>query len=70
MRVLFLDDSYQKFNQNKYLGYGGYWLEADRIKPLTKGISDLKERYGIPSDVDLKWSPHPNHYLRTKFRVK
>lgn len=70
MRVLFLDDSYQKFNQNKYLGYGGYWLEADRIKPLTKGISDLKKGYGIPSDVDLKWSPDPNHYLRTKFRGK
>lgn len=70
MRVLFLDDSYQKFNRNSLLGYGGYWLDAECIKPVTKGISDLKERYGIPPDVDLKWSPDRNHYLRTKFRGK
>ena len=70
MRILFLDDSYQNFNQNRYLGYGGFWLEADRIKELTKGISILKNKHSIPLDIDLKWSPDPKHYLRTKFRGK
>jgi len=70
MRVLFLDDSYQSFNRNRYLGYGGFWLEADRIKELTRGILSLKDKHGIPPDVDLKWSPNPKHFLRTKFRGK
>jgi len=70
MRVLFLDDSYQTFKQNRYLGYGGFWLEADRIRELTRGISGLKNKHGIPLSVNLKWSPDPKHYLRTEFRGK
>ncbi|MDD4230794.1 MAG: DUF3800 domain-containing protein [Dehalococcoidales bacterium] len=68
MWILFLDDSYQKFNCRKYLGYGGFCLKADRIKNLTQGIATLKRQYGIPDIVDLKWSPEPNHLLRTTFQ--
>lgn len=70
MKVLFLDDSYQTFKDNKCLGYGGFSLEADRIKELSKGISSLKASFGIPSDVVLKWSPPPKHFLRTEFAGK
>jgi hypothetical protein len=70
MQILFLDDSYQSFDNNRYLGYGGFYIDADRLKELTKGISNLKSYYGIPSDVDLKWSPSPDHFLRTKFNGK
>ena len=70
MRVLFLDDSYQNYSNNKYIGYGGFWIEADRIKELTKGISSLKRKYSIPLNIDLKWSPGPKHYLRTIFQGK
>jgi hypothetical protein len=65
---MFLDDSYQRFDSRRYLGYGGFSLDADRIKVVTKGISDIKDKHGIPGNIDLKWSPPPDHYLRTTFK--
>jgi hypothetical protein len=70
MKILFLDDSYQSYKDNRYLGYGGFCIEADRIKELTAGLSRLKTKYEIPDDVNLKWSPDPKHFLRTDFKGK
>jgi len=65
MHILFLDDSYNK--QQKYLGHGGFCIQDSQIGQLTKEIEALKKSYGIPLDVELKWSPAPSHYLNTKF---
>ena len=68
MRVLFLDDSYQR--EKKYLGYGGFWIEGTNIRSLTRDLRELKSKFDIPPDVNLKWSPEPDHYLRTEFTGK
>lgn len=66
MKVLFLDDSYHKVR--KYIGSGGFCLDARSVRPLSDDLCDLKRKYRIPYDVEIKWSPPPNHYFRTKFR--
>jgi len=66
MKVLFLDDS---FNAEKnYQGYGGFCIDADNIHQLSDEIQALKRRKRIPWDVELKWSPSRNHYLRNKYK--
>lgn len=65
MHVLFLDDSYNK--REKYLGHGGFCIQDSQISHLIKEIEDLKSSYGIPRNIELKWSPDPSHYLNTKF---
>lgn len=65
MKVLFLDDSFQK-NKN-YLGYGGFCVDESQIRTLIEDILTLKHDFEIPRWVILKWSPSPKHFLRTKF---
>lgn len=65
MKILFLDDSYQ--GKNEYLGFGGFCIDESQIKTLIQEILNLKDSYYIPHDIELKWSPPPDHYLRTHF---
>jgi len=66
MRVLFLDDSLAK--QERYLGYGGFCVDDRLIRELDEALDEVKERHGVPRRVELKWSPPPRHFLRTKFK--
>ena len=66
MKILFLDDSYRK--GKGYLGYGGYCLDGESVKPLASNLAELKRGYKIPKDVEIKWSPPKSHFLNTKFR--
>jgi len=66
MKVLFLDDSFQK--KTKYLGYGGFCVGSDKLRSVNDALSTLKKNYKIPNHVELKWSCDPEHYLRTKFK--
>jgi hypothetical protein len=66
MRVLFLDDSYVK--RNSYLGYGGFCIAGDLIRDLDAALLKVKHKHGVPGRVELKWSPPPQHFLRTKFK--
>jgi len=66
MKVLFLDDSF--LSTHNYQGYGGFCVDADKIRELSNELQALKKNKGIPWDVELKWSPPKNHYLRKKFK--
>ena len=66
MKILFLDDSYQR--NKKFLGYGGFCIDELQTKNLIQEILDLKDHFNIPHEVELKWSPPPEHYLNTKFK--
>jgi hypothetical protein len=65
MKVLFLDDSFQR--RANYLGYGGFCIDESEIRTLIGDILALKSDFEIPRWVNLKWSPNPKHFLRTKF---
>jgi len=66
MKLLFLDDSFQK--DKNYLGYGGFCIDESEVLNITTGVIELKRQLRIPEAVELKWSPGSNHYLRTTFR--
>jgi hypothetical protein len=65
MKVLFLDDSFQR--RPNYLGYGGFSIDESGVRVLIEDILALKSEFNIPRWVNLKWSPGPKHFLRTKF---
>lgn len=66
MQLLFLDDSYQK--HTGMCGYGGYCIGQESVRALADELMAIKSQFGIPQYVELKWSPDPEHYLRTKFK--
>jgi len=65
VQILFLDDSATK--ESWHVGYGGFCIDADALPALTSDVQDLKKRFGLPSGVEIKWSPDKSHYLRAKF---
>jgi len=71
MRFLFIDDSRQKDrkNENKeYLGYGGFCIDAIKVKSLNTDFYEIREKYYIPRNIELKWSPDKNHFLNKIFK--
>lgn len=66
MKILFLDDSF--LSSQSYQGYGGFCIDANRVRQLSADLRTLKKRKRIPWNVELKWSPPRNHYLRSKFK--
>jgi len=66
MRILFIDDSCIK--KEGFLGHGGFIIDAVNVRPLMVDLDKLKTANGIPTNIDLKWSPGKDHYLRTKYR--
>ena len=65
MKLLFLDDSSQA--GGNYLGYGGFCIDEASIRPLAFDLAKLKRKHGIPSNIELKFSPGQKHYLMTEF---
>jgi hypothetical protein len=68
MKLLFLDDSYQK--ASNYLGYGGFCTDSLSARGMTNDIIQLKKEFKIPPGVEIKWSPSKDHFLNTKFKGK
>ena len=68
MQCLMLDDSFQL--REMTLGLGGFIIDQDQIRALTISLNRLKRRFGIPPDVELKWSPTRDHFLNTSFKGK
>lgn len=66
MRVLFLDDSYVR--HNRYLGYGGFCIDGNAIRDLDQDIIEIKNHYRVPQQIELKWSPPKDHFLRRRFK--
>lgn len=71
MKFLFIDDSRQKDrkNENKeYLGYGGFCIDAIKVKSLSTDFYAIREKYNIPGNIELKWSPDKDHFLNKEFK--
>lgn len=66
MKVLFLDDSYRR--EDRIFGYGGFCIDGSQVRALGDEVARLKERFGIPRGVELKWSPPRGHFLRGRFQ--
>lgn len=64
MKVLTLDDSFHK--NARILGYGGFVVDEAELRNVELGVRAVKAKHGVPQDVELKWSPRPNHFLRSK----
>jgi hypothetical protein len=71
MRFLFIDDSRQKdqVNENKeYVGYGGFCIDAIKVKSFNTDFYAIRKKYHIPRNIELKWSPDKDHFLNKKFK--
>lgn len=68
MHLLFLDDSHRR--KENLLGIGGYSIALDQAKELAKGLSEVRRKHGVPPDVEIKWSPPKNHWLKSHFAGK
>ena len=68
MHLLFLDDSHRR--KDNLLGIGGYSIALDQAKALAKGLLGVKRKHGVPPDVEIKWSPPKNHWLKSHFAGK
>lgn len=66
MRMMFLDDSFVR--QTHYLGYGGYCVAGAVTRELDSILAEVKSAHKVPRHVELKWSPAPDHFIRTDFK--
>ena len=65
VKILYLDDSYRR--EERILGYGGYHVDGAAMRRIGDDVAALKNHYGIPPAVELKWAPPRDHFLRTRF---
>lgn len=66
MKLLFLDDSSSR--EAWYAGYGGFSIDSGELRGFSDGLQSIKHQFGIPSTVEVKWSPEPGHFLRSHFK--
>jgi hypothetical protein len=66
MKICFLDDSHRR--QESLLGLGGFFIDDSVVRAIGDGLKEVKMAHGIPTAIEIKWSPNPRHYLRTHFR--
>jgi len=62
VNILFIDDTEQLKKQ--YVGVGGVILRDDSINTLCALFRRKKELHGIPTEVEIKWSPPKSSWLR------
>ena len=69
MKFLFLDDSKQKIKGKnwEYVGYGGFCIDSRYLRQLECDYYDIRKKYKIPQDIELKWSPNKHHFLNKEF---
>jgi hypothetical protein len=65
VKILFLDDSFT--GASWFSGYGGFACDAQKVRPIADAITTVKDQFGIPHNIEIKWSPPPDHFLRTDF---
>ena len=63
MNILFLDDSSQE--NERFIGIGGVIFHDTCIHNLNQLFDAVKEEHGIPTDVEIKWSPRKNNWVYT-----
>jgi hypothetical protein len=69
MWFVFADDSEEKAPRRSGLGHlvgvGAVLFPEDSVLKYTEGMRSLRKELGIPSDVELKWSPPTGSWLKT-----
>lgn len=73
MDVFFADDSSQRASRRglgKLVAFGGLAFEENELAPFAEDVDGIATRYGIPPEVELKWSPDPrkDRWLHEEFR--
>jgi hypothetical protein len=66
MEIFFADDSVQKGfrkGQGKLVGFGGIFVPDSELRGLSDDVDSIARRFGIPSGVELKWSPPPSNWI-------
>jgi hypothetical protein len=61
MYILFLDDSLRE--KDKFVGIGGVILHDTCLSSICQLFEAVKEKYGIPSDAEIKWSPKRDNWI-------
>jgi len=70
--VFFADDSAQRASRRglgKLVAFGGIGFEEHQLAPFAQSVDAIAKRYGVPPDVELKWSPDPrkDRWLHEEF---
>lgn len=66
MDVFFADDSIQKSRREKMekvIGLGGVLVPEGALRPLAAAVDTITASFGLPKDVELKWSPKKNTWI-------
>lgn len=54
----------------KLVAFGGLAFQEDQLTPFAAEVERILGRFGIPTDVELKWSPDPrkDRWLHDEFK--
>ncbi len=66
MEIFFADDSTQKSrreNMETVIGVGGVLVHETAIRPLTRAMDEIAEKFGVPAGEEFKWSPHKSSWI-------
>lgn len=70
MDLLLVDDSRQAKPTRPGMGplvsVGGFHLPGASVRPLTKALDEICERYGFPPGEEFKWSPNRGTWMAAK----
>lgn len=73
MDVFFADDSVQRPSRRglgKLVAFGGIAFDETKLAPFSTAVNEILVGYGVPPDVELKWSPDPrkDRWLHDEFK--
>ena len=66
MHLVFFDDSSQKGireGMGQLLSVGGIFIGEEKLYPLQDEVIRIANKYSIPSDCELKWSPPRSNWI-------
>ena len=54
---VYCDEScYMENDNSKYMAIGGVYCNSSKVQEVTKRIKEIKDKYGLPSTKEVKWS--------------
>lgn len=56
MYIAFLDESGIGSKQSNFFMLGALCIDDEVLKDIGKGVRDIKNKFSIPPDVEIKWS--------------
>ena len=73
MEVFFADDSVQRASRRgvgRLVAFGGVAFNEVELAPVAAAMNEIAARYGVPADIEFKWSPDPrkDRWLHDEFK--